>query len=197
MRAAGRHQSAAAGNSTIPRGRAALPTTTVAPAVLWYRAGGWLPSPSSSSFCPCCWGLGCASRTVYGPRTAVQQGSGRVNTAQLTQRWVRVCGEATRGWVWVQPPDTSLGRAWGQAVAPPCQGDLGLATSLMAALLSDRPFRCRVSWGGFAGCSKMFPSAESVCTKTQGETEAPGEAFKEEWLCKLVLGGRKTSSVLR
>jgi len=54
MRAAGRHQSAAAGSSTIPRGRAALPTTTVAPAVLWYRAGGWLPSPSSSSFCPCC-----------------------------------------------------------------------------------------------------------------------------------------------
>lgn len=194
MRVAGEHQSAAAGSGTIPRGRAALPTTTVAPGVLWHRAGSWLPSPSSSSFRLCRWRLSCASHTVYGPHTAVQQGSGRVNTAQLTQRWGRVHGEAATGWVWVGPPDTSPVRAWGWAVEPPCQGDLCLATSLMTALLSDRLFRFWVSWGGLAGCSKMLPSAESTNT---GWNRSPRGAFKQEWLCKLVLGGRKTSSVIR
>lgn len=43
------------------------------------------PLPSSSS-CPCYRGLSRARQAVYGPRTGVEQGSGRVNTVELTQR---------------------------------------------------------------------------------------------------------------
>lgn len=44
------------------------------------------PPPSSSSLPLLHQGLGRASQAVYGPRAAVEQGSGRVNTVELTQR---------------------------------------------------------------------------------------------------------------
>jgi len=74
------------------------------------QGAGRHPSPSFSS-CPCRRGLGRASRAVYGPRGGVEQGSGRVNTAQLTQRrGCRVWG-GCEGLGQAGLPDTSLARA--------------------------------------------------------------------------------------
>lgn len=72
------------------------------------------PPPSSSS-CPCHQGLSRASRAVYGPRTGVEQGSGNVNTVELTQRRGRSAWGGSEGL-----PHTSLGRV--STLTPPCPG---------------------------------------------------------------------------
>lgn len=110
------------------------------------------PPPSSSS-CPCHQGLGCASWAVYGPRTGVEQGSGRVNTVELTQRRGHSAWGGSEGL-----PDTSLGRVWGSMLASLCPGaqaqppHRGLAW-LWSAQLSRQALGVPVTQGGHPVCS--------------------------------------------
>lgn len=96
------------------------------------------PPPSSSS-CPCYRGLSRASWAVYGPRTAVEQGSGRVNTVELTQR------RGLSAWgVGEGLPNTSLGRVWVSTLPSPCPGP-ATSSSASPGLLGSpgRPLGCQ------------------------------------------------------